>query len=208
MHQYFDNPRYLGYNLLEIGAQFKGGISLASNQPANRKKRPPLTKKQIMVQMLLCVSILAYFAIQENFFGKTKPTPTQTPTVSAQNVLEATGQENLTTEAIGAMKDSLPNLSGDWKVLIVDNGASFVLVSPGQTGTNEELLAAGYEIGQQVRAHVADLPALSALLYKIPTGGSVEVGNADGSLVSSTLYAQVADGVRKAGLSVKLASEK
>ena len=66
------------------------------------RKRPPMTKKQIMIQMTLCVAILAFFAFQEAFFPtdeQKKASPT--PTVSAQAVLEASGAETLTADAVG-----------------------------------------------------------------------------------------------------------
>ena len=68
------------------------------------RKRPPMTKKQIMIQMTLCIAILAFFAFQEAFFPtdeQKKASPT--PTVSAQAVLEASGAETLTAEAVGAL---------------------------------------------------------------------------------------------------------
>ena len=94
----------------------KGGIPLPDYR---ERKRPPMTKKQIMIQMTLCVAILAFFAFQEAFFPtdeQKKASPT--PTVSAQAVLEASGAETLTADAVGALpqENGLPEASGDWKL--------------------------------------------------------------------------------------------
>ena len=50
--------------------------------------------------------------------------------------------------------------------------------------------------------------ALSALMYKIPAGGSVTVAKADGTEIDATAYASLADVVRKAGFKdVRLAGQ-
>ena len=166
------------------------------------RKRPPMTKKQIMIQMTLCIAILAFFAFQEAFFPtdeQKKASPT--PTVSAQAVLEASGAETLTAE------NGLPEASGDWKLYIQADG-SYVLLSPDVEANAQNISFAGYELGQSVKAHVADSAALSALMYKIPAGGSVTVAKADGTEIDATAYASLADVVRKAGFKdVRLAGQ-
>ncbi len=174
------------------------------------RKRPPMTKKQIMIQMTLCVAILAFFAFQEAFFptdAQKKASPA--PTVSAQAVLEASGAEALTAEAVEALpqENGLQEASGDWKLYIQPDG-SYVLLSPDVEANAENMSFAGYELGQSVKAHVADSAALSALMYKVPAGGSVAVAKTDGSEIDATAYASLADVVRKAGFKdVKLASQ-
>lgn len=174
------------------------------------RKRPPITKKQIMIQMTLCIAILAFFAFQEAFFPtdeQKKASPT--PTVSAQAVLEASGAETLTADAVGALpqENGLPEASGDWKLYIQADG-SYVLLSPDVEANAQNISFAGYELGQSVKAHVADSAALSALMYKIPAGGSVTVAKADGTEIDATAYASLADVVRKAGFKdVRLAGQ-
>ena len=166
-----------------------------------------MTKKQIMIQMTLCIAILVFFAFQEAFFPTDKQkNASPAPTVSAQAVLEASGAETLTVGAL-PQENGLPEASGDWKLYIQADG-SYVLLSPDVEANAQNISFAGYELGQSVKAHVADSAALSALMYKIPAGGSVAVAKADGTEIDATAYASLADVVRKAGFKdVKLAGQ-
>ena len=163
------------------------------------RKRPPMTKKQIMIQMTLCIAILVFFAFQEAFF----------PTDRQKNASPAPTVSALTADAVGALpqENGLPEASGDWKLYIQADG-SYVLLSPDVEANAQNISFAGYELGQSVKAHVADSAALSALMYKIPAGGSVAVAKADGTEIDATAYASLADVVRKAGFKdVKLAGQ-
>ena len=174
------------------------------------RKRPPMTKKQMMIQMGICVAILAFFAFQEAFFPtEEQKNASPSPSVSIQAVLESSGAEALTADAVNALpaENGLPEMSGDWKLYIQQDG-SYVLLSPDVEANAENIATTGYTLGQSVKARVTDSNALSALMYKVPAGGSVSIANADGSEVDATQYASLADVVRKAGFKdVKLASQ-
>ena len=167
-----------------------------------RKKRPPMTKKQTMIQLMFCLVIFIVFTI----FPGTKQTAT--PMVSAQAVAEASGETPLTIDTINGLSAALPELQGEWKIYIQPENGGYVLLSPNVQEDAQNTEVKGYELGESVKARVSDKDTLSALLYKIPAGGAVTVANADGSEVDATSYASVADLAHKAGFKdVKLAEK-
>ena len=163
-----------------------------------RKKRPPMTKKQTMIQLMFCLVIFIVFTI---FPGKSgnKTKPTATPMASAQAVAEASGETPLTIDTINGLSAALPELQGEWKIYIQPENGGYVLLSPNVQEDAQNTEVKGYELGESVKARVSDKDTLSALLYKIPAGGAVTVANADGSEVDATSYASVADLAHKAG---------
>ncbi len=94
-----------------------------------RQKRPQLTKKQMMLQMMLCLAIIIVFTI---FPGKSgnKTKPTATPMASAQAVAEASGETPLTIDTINGLSAALPELQGEWKIYIQPENGGYVLLSP------------------------------------------------------------------------------
>lgn len=170
------------------------------------RKRPPLTKKQMMFQMLLCVGILAFFALQDAFFPSGDKKASPSPTASVQVVAQSSGSEPLTAEMVGTLTENLPELSGEWK-LYIQPGGGYVLLSPNVEASGDAKTFGGYELGQSVKARLTDQQALGALAYRIPAGGTMTIANADGQAVDTATFASVADTVRKNGFKdVKLAA--
>ena len=91
-----------------------------------------------------------------------------------------------TAQRIGILEEDLMRATD---VLLEDVYKRQVLLSPDVEANAQNISFAGYELGQSVKAHVADSAALSALMYKIPAGGSVTVAKADGTDIDATAYA-------------------
>ena len=169
------------------------------------RKHRPMTRKEILLQLGLCVAILLFFTIKDTFFpsgATTAPTPTQTISVE-----QKTGSGMLDAAAVQALDIELPKGDGNWRVLMVDweGSVSYTLLSSDVLDLSmENLSKVGYDVGTSARVNVVDIEALAALLQFVPTGDSVIVIGANGISVDNTTYALIANGARKSGLNVKL----
>lgn len=174
-----------------------------SGDGSRRPRTQPLTRKEIIWQMGICLAILAFFQVKDMFFPKTSVTATPAPSA----VEEQTGIASLDAAAVESLKLALPVIDHSWNVYVVEwNGArSYTVTSTNLTGITVELLAkAGYDVGATVRINVKDIDALTALFKKLPTGDALIVIGANGFSVDGTLYAQLGNAANKGGLKISM----
>ena len=172
------------------------------------RARQPLTRKEIMIQLGICIAILLFFSIQEvlwpNMFGGSE----QTPAPSTAPIENSVGTETMDLAAVQALTVQFPVMEDrNWFVYVIGEGdaRSYTLISSNVTDRSTQALQApGYEIGASVRLNVKGVDALAEALQKVQTGDTLTVIGADGLVVSAADYALIADGANKSGLKVSL----
>ena len=172
------------------------------------RARQPLTRKEIMIQLGICIAILLFFSIQEvlwpNMFGGSE----QTPAPSTAPIENSVGTETMDLAAVQALTVQFPVMEDrNWFVYVIGEGdaRSYTLISSNVTDRSTQALQApGYEIGASVRLNVKGVDALAEALQKVQTGDTLTVIGADGLVVSAADYALIADGANKSGLRVSL----
>lgn len=172
------------------------------------RARQPLTRKEIMIQLGICIAILLFFSIQEvlwpNMFGGSE----QTPAPSTAPIENSVGTETMDLAAVQALTVQFPVMEDrNWFVYVIGEGdaRSYTLISSNVTDRSTQALQApGYEIGASVRLNVKGVDALAEALQKVQTGDTLTVIGADGLVVSTADYALIADGANKSGLKVSL----
>lgn len=172
------------------------------------RARQPMTRKEIMIQLGICIAILLFFSIQETFwpnmFGKNEETPAPTTAPIENNV----GTEVMDLAAVQALTLQFPVMEDrNWFVYVIGEGEArtYTLISSNVTDrTTAALQKPGYEIGTSVRINLKGTDALAEVLQKVQTGDTLTVIGADGLTVSAADYALIADGANKSGLKVSL----
>jgi len=169
------------------------------------RKRQPMTRKEMLLQLGLCVAVLLFFTVKDTFFPAA---PKTTPPPGNETVQQQAGAVALDKAAVEALDIKLPRSDGKWNLYVVNwNGATtYTLTSSDMKDLSMETLGKpGYDLGgTTARINVKDIDALTALFKKIPTGDSVTIIGANGLTVDGTLYAQIADAALKGGLTRNL----
>jgi hypothetical protein len=164
-----------------------------------------MSRREILLQLGLCVAILLFFSIKDTFFPS-KPAVTPPP---VQSVAPQAGARLLDAEAIAGLELAFPHIDGRWDVYLVEQEGvmSYTLTSSDIKTPDMAFLAKpGYEINTSARVNVKDTDALAALLMRLPTNDTIVVIGANGVEVDAITFALIGDGARKSGLNVEMGS--